>query len=49
MTWRPDIMFYKVNEFNDGRDKTNSPIEEWKDIPNLKYIDRNALDKMCQM
>lgn len=49
MTWNPDIMFYKVNEFNDGRDKMNTPIEEWNEVKNLKYIDRNALDRLCQM
>ena len=49
MNWNPDIMFYKVNEFNDGRDKMNTPIEEWNEVKNLKYINRNALDRLCQM
>ena len=49
MTWRPDITFYKVNEFNDSRDKTNAPIKEWEHLTNLKYIDHIALDNLCQM
>ena len=44
--WYPDIHFYKVNRYNDGRDKVNGPIEEWKGIPNLKYIDYTTLDSM---
>ena len=33
------IKFYKVNRYNDGRDDVNRPIEEWKGVKNLEYID----------
>ena len=26
--WYPDIMFIKINKFNDARDKVNRPIKE---------------------
>ena len=45
----PDTKFYKVNEFNDGRDMVNSPIEEWehnKKLPNVEYISYSTLDNM---
>ncbi len=44
----PDTNFYKVNEYNDKRDKVNGPIDEWKDIPNVKYIDYSTLDSMLK-
>ena len=47
--WNPDIKFYKVNQFNDGRDAVNSPIEEWennKKLPNVEYISYSTLDNM---
>jgi hypothetical protein len=44
--WYPDINFYKVNRYNDGRDNVNGPIKEWAGIPNLKYIDYTTLDSM---
>ena len=43
--WNPDVNFFKVNEFNDGRNKTNSIIKEWVDVPNIKYINFQQLDK----
>jgi len=45
----PDITFIKVNQFNDGRDPTNSPIEEWehnKKLPNVKYMSHSTLDNI---
>ena len=51
-TWFPEVKFYKVNEFNDGRDKVNSPIEEWennKKLPNVEYISYSTLDNMLRM
>ena len=50
--WSPEIKFYKVNQYNDGRDATNSPIEEWennKKLPNVEYISHSTLDNMLQM
>jgi len=47
--WSPDIKFYKVNQFNDGRDAVNSPITEWennKKLPNVEYISYSTLDIM---
>ena len=47
--WNPDVKFYKVNEFNDGRDAVNSPIEDWennKKLPNVEYISYSTLDNM---
>jgi hypothetical protein len=43
--WNPDVNFFKVNEFNDGQNKTNSIIKEWIDVPNIKYINFQQLDK----
>jgi hypothetical protein len=37
-----NIKFYKVNRYNDGRDAVNGPIEEWKDVKNIEYIDYNV-------
>ena len=47
----PHINFYKVNQFNDGRDKINSPIDEWennKKLPNVHYISHSTLDNMLK-
>jgi hypothetical protein len=38
-----NIKFYKVNRYNDGRDAVNGPIEEWKDVKNIEYIDYDEL------
>ena len=51
MKENPNTMFYKVNQFNDGRDAVNGPITEWghnKTLPNLKYIDYSTLDNMLK-
>ena len=45
MDWYPNTKFIKVNQYNDGRDKTNLPIDEWKDKKNLEYINQSTLDK----
>ena len=47
-TWYPKIEYYKVNRYNDGRDKVNGPIKEWAGIPNVKYIDYTTLDSMLK-
>jgi len=50
--WSPEIKFYKVNQFNDGRDAVNSPIEEWennKKLPNVEYISYSKLDNMLRV
>ncbi len=46
--WFPEIKFYKVNEYNDSRDKVNGPILEWQGIDNLEYIDYSRLDSMLK-
>ena len=46
--WYPDIHFYKVNRYNDGRDKVNGKIEECKNLSNIKYIDYTTLDNMLK-
>ena len=43
-TWNSEIMFFKVNEFNDDRDIINSKIDEWHNVQNLKYISFKELD-----
>ena len=40
----PNINFYKVNRYNDGRDDVSREIPEWKDIKNIKYINYSTLD-----
>ena len=47
MEWNPGVKFYKVNRFNDGRDKVNGPITEWKNLSNLEYIDYSTLDNLA--
>jgi len=42
----PDTRFYKVNRFNDGRDKVNGPIKEWNGTKNLFYVDYSTLDNL---
>jgi len=44
--WYPNIKFFKVNRFNDGRDRVNGPITEWVSKKNLKYIDYSTLDNL---
>ena len=41
-----DTTFYKVNNFNDGRDQVNGQIEEWKGTKNLFYVDYSTLDNI---
>ncbi len=43
----PDTTFYKVNRFNDGRDKVNGPISEWDGVKNLIYTDYSTLDNLA--
>ena len=45
--WNPNIKFIKINRFNDGRDKVNGPIEEWKDRKNIIYADYSTLDNLA--
>ena len=45
--WYPNIKFYKINRFNDGRDKVNGPIKEWDGVKNLKYVDYSTLDNLA--
>ena len=45
--WYPNIKFYKINRFNDGRDKVNGPISEWDDKQNLIYADYSTLDNLA--
>ena len=45
--WNPDIKFIKINRSNDGRDKVNGPIEEWKDRKNIIYADYSTLDNLA--
>ena len=45
--WYSDVKFIKINRFNDGRDKTNSPIEELKDRKNITYADYSTLDNLA--
>ena len=47
----PHINFYKVNQYNDGRDAINSPISEWennKKLPNVHYLSHSTLDNMLK-
>jgi hypothetical protein len=45
--WNPNIDFIKINRFNDGRDKVNGPIEEWKERKNIVYADYSTLDNLA--
>ena len=45
--WFPDVKFIKINRFNDGRDKVNGPIDEWKDRKNITYADYSTLDNLA--
>ena len=45
--WYPDIKFIKINRFNDGRDKVNGPIDEWKERKNIIYADYSTLDNLA--
>mgnify|MGYP001305787693 CR=1 FL=1 len=37
-----------IAAYNDGRDKVNGKIEEWKNLSNIKYIDYTTLDNMLK-
>ena len=41
-----DIIFYKVNRFNDGRDNVSGKIAEWNNLKNMRYIDYSTLDNL---
>ena len=41
------VKFIKINRFNDGRDKVNGPIDEWKGQKNLEYSDYSSIDKLA--
>jgi len=45
--WNPDIKFIKINRSNDGRDKVNGPIDEWKERKNIIYADYSTLDNLA--
>jgi len=45
--WYPNIKFYKVNRFNDGRDNVNGPIKQWEGCKNLVYTDYSTLDNLA--
>ena len=44
--WNPDIMFVKVNKYNDGRDEVSTQIEDWNGTKNLVYADYSTLDNL---
>tara|TARA_B100001057_G_scaffold494793_1_gene592134 strand:+ start:555 stop:1394 length:840 start_codon:yes stop_codon:yes gene_type:complete len=43
----PNIKFYKINNFNDGRDNVNTTINEWEGYNNLIYTDYSTLDNLA--
>jgi hypothetical protein len=45
--WNPSIKFIKINRNNDGKDKVNGPIDEWKELKNLEYDDYSRLDNLA--
>ena len=45
--WNPNIKFIKINRSNDGRDKVNGPIDEWKERKNIIYADYSTLDNLA--
>jgi len=45
--WFPNIKFIKINRFNDGRDRVNGPIDEWKSRKNIIYADYSTLDNLA--
>jgi len=45
--WNPNIKFIKINRSNDGRDKVNGPIDEWKERKNIIYVDYSTLDNLA--
>ena len=45
--WYPNIKFIKINRFNDGRDRVNGPIDEWKSRKNIIYADYSTLDNLA--
>jgi len=46
MDWYPTVKFYKVNRYNDSRDKVNQHIKEWRNVPNIHYIDYSTIDNL---
>ena len=44
--WFKKTKFIKINRYNDGRDKVNGPIEEWKERKNIVYADYSTLDNL---
>jgi len=40
----PNVQFYKVNKGTEA--KTDMPIKEWSDCPNLKYITQEEMAQM---
>ena len=44
--WYPGIKFIKINRFNDGRDKVNGVISEWRNNNNIVYADYSTLDNL---
>ncbi|SVE62699.1 uncharacterized protein METZ01_LOCUS515553, partial [marine metagenome] len=47
MDWNPKIKFIKINRKNDGSDKVNGPISEWKNLTNIEYADYSRLDNLA--
>ena len=45
--WNPNTKFIKINRYNDGRDKVNGPIDEWKERKNITYADYSTLDNLA--
>ena len=45
--WNPMVRFIKINRNNDGMDKVNGPINEWRNLGNLIYDDYSRLDNLA--
>ena len=49
MTENPKIQFIKVNPLADScKDPISTPVKEWQQLDNVKYIDYTTLDKMLK-
>ena len=49
MTENPKIQFIKVNPHADScKDPISTPVKEWQQLNNVKYIDYTTLDKMLK-
>ena len=49
MTENPKIQFIKVNPHADScKDPISTPVKEWQQLDNVKYIDYTTLDKMLK-